>query len=295
MQPFGKAASFHGAASKFIDDHDLAVFHHVMRVALEQLVRPQSLVHMMQQPYIFDVIERAVSHHAFGAQQLLGMLDPSLGERHGAAFLIKVEIIIDQQRDNLVGHLILVRLGFGLTGNDQRRPCFIDQDRVNFVNNCKMVPALDHVFDTELQIITQIIKAEFIVGAVGHVCLIGKTAAFIRQIAGDTADGHPQPFIDAPHPCRIARCQIVIDGNDMHALAIQGIQKYRKGGNKGFALTGLHFRYLAAMKRNTAHQLDIIMSLAEGALRRLTHTRKGLRQQIVKRCTLGDLAAKINE
>ncbi|CAI8205253.1 MAG: Uncharacterised protein [SAR116 cluster bacterium] len=158
-----------------------------------------------------------------------------------------------------------------------------------------MVPALDHVLDTEFQIVAQIIKAEFVIGAIGDVSTIGLATFVICQIAGNASNAHPQALIDAPHPAGVARRQIVIDGNNMHTLAVQRVQKDSKRCDKGLALTSLHFRNLARMKCNATHQLDIVMPLAKGAFCGLAHPREGGWQEAVKRLALVDPGTQIGE
>ena len=57
----------------------------------------------------------------------------------------------------------------GWSGNDQRRARFINQDRVDFVDDRVIVPVLNTSSEVELHVVAQIIKAEFIVGAVGNI------------------------------------------------------------------------------------------------------------------------------
>ena len=62
VKTFRETAPLHRAAGKFIDDHHLAVLDHVMAITLEKLVRLQRLVHMVKQPDILNVVERALAH-----------------------------------------------------------------------------------------------------------------------------------------------------------------------------------------------------------------------------------------
>jgi len=56
VQSFRIAPALHHAAGELVDDNDLAVFHDVIAVALEQLVRAQSLVDVMNNRHVVDVI-----------------------------------------------------------------------------------------------------------------------------------------------------------------------------------------------------------------------------------------------
>ena len=58
MQPVGQTTTGHHTPGEFIDQHHLAVAHDVILVALEQLMRPQTLVHMVHDGGAFGVIHR---------------------------------------------------------------------------------------------------------------------------------------------------------------------------------------------------------------------------------------------
>ena len=282
MKPFREAPPLHCPAGEFIDDHHLAALDHVMGVALEQLVRPQRLVDMMQQADILDVVECALTHRPGVAEQLLGMFDTGLGQRHCPPLLVKLVILGDKMRDDPVGDGVMFRCRLGRAGDDQRRARLVDQDRVHLVDDREMVIALHHILNAELQIVAQIIEAEFIVGAIGDITAIGGAAVLIRHVAGDAAHRHAKPFIDPAHPGGVARGQIVIHRDDMHPLVRQRVQEHRQGRDKGLALAGLHFRDLALVKRDAAHQLHVVMALPQGTLRRLADTREGFGKKIVE-------------
>ena len=128
MQPLGEPPPLHCPAGEFINDHHLAILDHVMGVTLEQHMRPQRLVHMVQQPDILDIIKGALAHHTNAAKKLLGMHDAVLGQGHGAALFVEVVIVRHKIGNDLVGGVVLVRACFRLAGNDQRRTRLVDQD-----------------------------------------------------------------------------------------------------------------------------------------------------------------------
>ena len=181
------------------------------------------------------------------------MLDAGFAQRYSAALLVKIIILCHKARDDLVSNMILVRFSFCLARNDEGCPRLVNQDGIDLINNRKMVPALDHVLDTEFQIVAQIIKAEFVIRAIGDVSTISLATFVICQIAGNASNAHPQTLIDTPHPAGVARRQIVIDGNNMYSLAVQRVQKDSKRCDKGLALTSFHFRNLARMKCDATH------------------------------------------
>ena len=204
VEPFREAAPLHRASGEFIDNHDLAVLDHVVAVTLEQLVCPQGLVHMVQQPDILNVIKRAIAHRLRRAQKILGMFNAGLGERDRPPLLVEIVILRHEMWNNLIGNQILIGRRFGRAGDDQRRARLIDQDRVNLVDDGEMMLALHHVLNAEFQIVTKIVEAKLIVGTVGDVALIGRAAFFVAHIAGNAADRHAKAFINTTHPRSVA-------------------------------------------------------------------------------------------
>ena len=149
-----------------------------------------------------------------------------------------------------------------------------------------MVVALDHVLKPKLQIVTQIVKAKLIVGAIGHITAIGLPAGIIINPPDNAANTQPQKFIDLPHPARVARGEIVVDRHDVDALARQRVQEHGKGRHQRLALSRLHFCDLALVKRHSSHQLDIKMPLTKRSFCRLTHQSKGFGHKRIKALTL---------
>ena len=70
-------------------------------------------------------------------------------------------------------------IGFGRARNDQRSTRFINKDRINLIDNRKAEIALHHIFKTEFQIVTKVVKAELIIRAVSYITTIGGTALII--------------------------------------------------------------------------------------------------------------------
>src|SRR5262249_29179187 len=74
-----------------------------------------------------------------------------------------------QVRDHAIGLVILVSGFIAGAADDQRCARFINQDGIHFVHNAVIVPALYALSQVKLHVVAQVIEAEFVVGAVGHV------------------------------------------------------------------------------------------------------------------------------
>src|SRR6202044_2419985 len=98
--------------------------------------------------------------------------------------------------------------------------------------------------------------------------------------------------IDLPHPFGVAPGEIVVDGDDMDALAGQRIEIDRKGGNQRLAFAGLHLGNVAFVQHHAADQLNVEMALAERALGRLAHGGESRNQNVVEGLAVGKFFAE---
>ena len=89
-------------------------------------------------------------------------------------------------------------------------------------------------------------------------------------------------MIDAAHPFGVAAGEIIVDGDDMHALASEGVEIGGERRDKGLAFAGAHFGDRALMQNHPANELNIEMPLAEGAARRFPYRCESRHEQIVK-------------
>ena len=78
----------------------------------------------------------------------------------------------------LVGGLV------GGAGDDERGARFVDEDRVDFVDDGVVVAALHAILDVELHVVAQVVEAEFVVGAVGDVGGVGGAALVVARGRG---------------------------------------------------------------------------------------------------------------
>ena len=149
--------------------------------------------------------------------------------------------------------------------------------------------ALDHVLQPVLHVVAQIVETVFVVGAVGDVAGIGFLALGIVEPVHDDADGQPEEIIDLAHPGGVAAGEVVVDGDDVDALARERVEIDRERCDQRLAFAGLHLGDVALMQHHAADQLDVEMALAERALGRLAHGGEGRHQQVVERLALGEL------
>ena len=199
-----------------------------------------------------------------------------------------------ETRQQPVNRVVKFRAVIERPGYNQRCARFVDKDRVNFVDNREIMPALCHLREFILHIVAQIIKTEFIVRAIGDVGGIGFRPLAIIQTMHDHPDGEPKKPVNLAHPLRVAPRKIVVHRDNVHALARQRVQIGRQGCDKRLALARLHFRDRAFMQHHAANQLHIEMALPECSLGGFAHRCKGWHEQIIERAPRRELRTELH-
>ena len=166
---------------------------------------------------------------------------PLIGEGGGALLFVELEIALADDRHQLVDLEVEVGAVLGGAGNDQRRARLVDQDRVHFVDDGIGMAALHHLGARIFHVVAQVVEAEFVIGAVGDVGGVGGLALGIGQAMDDDAVAQAEEIVDLAHPGGVAAGQVVVDGDDVDALAGQGIEIDGERRHQGLAFTGAHF------------------------------------------------------
>ena len=97
----------------------------------------------------------------------------------------------------------------------------------------------------------------------------------------------PHEAVHLAHPLAVALGKVVVHGDDVHALAGDGVQIGREDGDERFALAGLHLRDAALVQHDAADELHAEGLHAQHAPGRLAHGGEGLRQHVVKALAIG--------
>ncbi len=293
MQAFRIAPARHHAAGEFVDDDDFVVADDIVLVALEEFVRAHRLIDVMDDRHIDRIVERSVFVDQAGSgEQFFYVLIAVFRQIDGALLFIDVVIFREQMRNELVDRVVEIGLVVGGARDDKRRARLIDQNGIDFVDNAESMAALDHLAQLIFHIVAQIVEAELIVRAVSDVGGIGGAALGIFFAVHDGADGQPEKSIDAPHPFGVAAGEIIVDGDDMDALARERVEIGGERRDKRLAFAGSHLGDGAFMQHHAADELNIEMTLAQHAPRGFAHRRKGGDENIVERLALGERGAE---
>ena len=73
----------------------------------------------------------------------------------------------------------------------------------------------------------------------------------------DDADGEAEELVDLAHPLGVALGQVVVDGDDVDAVAGERVEVAGERGDEGFAFAGLHFGDLALVENHAADELHV--------------------------------------
>jgi len=86
-----------------------------------------------------------------------------------------------------------------------------------------VVVAEDELVGRERHVVAEVVKTELGVGDVGDVGEVGGAALGGRGVVLDGGDFEPKPPVDRPHPLGVAAGEVVVHGDEVHALAGKGV------------------------------------------------------------------------
>ena len=212
-----------------------------------------------------------------------------LAQRAQLVFGLDAVHLLGEAGEGVVG---LGRL-FGGAGDDQRRPRLVDQDVVDLVDDREVVAALDAVLERVGHVVAQVVEAELRVGAVDDVAGVLALPRRVVVALLDRGDADPERVVDRLHPFGVAAGEVVVDGDEVDAVAGQRVEEDGEGRGQRLALARLHLGDRALVQDHAADQLHVVVALADRAPRRLAGQRKGLGQQVVERLAVGGPLAQV--
>ena len=310
VQTIRVAAPVQDASGELVDDLYLAILDHVVDIAVEQAVGAQRLGEVVNKLEVVVGEQRVVDDPAV-AQQLLDGGHALIGERDPFALFVHLVVALELVALRFVGILagrrVLGHFGepihqsvdlrelrgvvFGGSGDDQRRTRLVDQDGVDFVDDAEVMAALHLLPFIPVHVVAQVVEAEFVVGAVGHVAAVGRAPARAVHVRQDRAHRDAEQIEHLAHPGGLQLHQVVVDGDDVHAAAGERVEVGGGDAAQGLALAGLHFQDRAAVQDGAAHQLAVVNPFAQPAPRRFAHQGERFRREFVQSFAVCEAAA----
>ncbi|OQC05700.1 MAG: hypothetical protein BWX80_01929 [Candidatus Hydrogenedentes bacterium ADurb.Bin101] len=141
--------------------------------------------------------------------------------------------------------------------------------------------------DGQGPIVAQVVKAVFVIGAVGNVRPVPRLAFIHVHVMLNDAYVQPQKTVNGTHPFGVTPGQVIVYRYHVHAVPRQAVQVAGQDGHQGFSLTCHHLRDTAPMQHNAAEHLHVERAQANDPLGGFPCHGKGLRQQRIEIGTLG--------
>ena len=143
--------------------------------------------------------------------------------------VVALAVLAAAQPGGDLGELgVPARALLGRAADDQRGPRLVDQDRVHLVDDRVVVAALHAVLELPGHVVAQVVEAELVVGAVGDVGGVLLAAGGRVHVGEDHAHLEAEEAVHPAHPLRVALGQVVVDRDDVHALAGQRVEVGRE-------------------------------------------------------------------
>ena len=277
MQAVRPAAARHEASGEFVDDDDLAVLDDVLDVGAVQRMRAHCLRDGVQHVDIRRVVQLDA------AEELLCVQDAILCHRCGVLLLVDLVVLVgDQLRDDARRDVVLVGRLFRGAADDERGSGFVDQDRVDLVDDRVDRIALDHRLKVELHVVAEVVEPELVVRSVRDVAGVRFLPLAVAVLVLDDADREPEEAVDTAHPLGVATGEVVIDGDDVDPAAGERVEVDSESRDERLAFAGLHLGDLAAVQDDAAHQLNVEVPHVQHALAGLAADGKRFWQELVE-------------
>ena len=278
LQPVRPVAVGHDAAGELVDHADAAVAHQVVDIAPQQDARVQGAVDRRQQRIVLGIVQVGDAEGPFHAGE------PRLGQLDAPAVLVRVEVDAPSERR----HLRREAAGrgdarLGASGEDQRRARLVDQQRVGLVDQRHVERPVDDGVRIARPQVAEVVETRFLGGDIRHVGPIRPAAIRRRHALLDGSDRQAQHPVDRSHPVGVTPGEVVVERQDVHAVAAQRVQGGRHHGNQRLALAGLHLDDAAAREGQRGHDLHVERPQAEGAAGHFAREREELRLELVER------------
>ena len=219
-----------------------------------------------------------------------------VGRGDRALLLVDVVVVLARQAAGHPGELVVQPGRFARGArDDEGRAGLVDQDGVDLVDDGEGVPPLDHMVQAPGHVVTQVVETELGVGAVGDVAVVSVLLVLpFRHVRGDPAHGEPQEAVDLAHPLGVAGGQVVVDGDQVDAPGFEGVEVDGERRDQGLALAGLHLGYPAQVQGSTAHELHVVVTLADGALGPFADDGERLAQHVVEVLAVGQALPELD-
>ena len=103
----------------------------------------------------------------------------------------------------------------------------------------------------------------------------------------EQANLEAKEVIELAHPLGVSPCEVIVNRNDVHAIAGNAVEIACERGDKRLALARLHLGNGAAMQRNAANNLHVKVAHSEHSIGCLASAGESLGEEVIKRLAVG--------
>ncbi len=236
MQTGRPAPILRDAALELIDGLDGAVFHQIIDVAPQQLVRVQRILNGGEQREVLCLEQVAATKRRFHGS------DAGVGQRDIPAVFVEREVAASAKMPCDAVHLICQHVLPGVAACDhQWNTRLVDQDRIGLVDHRRGERQMHLLARVEREPIAKKIEPDLVGCGVGDVAGVGLAAFFDPHALLDASYGKPKELIDTAHPLRVAAGQIIVHGHYVNAFAFPRVPGDRGHRRQRLAFASLHF------------------------------------------------------
>ena len=145
-------------------------------------------------------------------------------------------------------------------GDDQRRTGIVNQDGVHLIHHGKMVLALNQVLCLAGHVVSEVVKAKLVVGAVHDIAGIGFfPSRGIGLVLIDAVYAEAVKLKQGGIPLGISLGEVVVDCHQVYTTSGECIEEGRERGYQRFTFTSTHFRDFSFVKDHAADQLHVVV------------------------------------
>ncbi len=292
VEPVAPAAPGHEAAGELVHDDDLGLpllprLDDVLGVLLVEVVGLQGLLEVVGPLHLAGRVERLHADHP------LRLLDALLGEDRLVVLLVHLEVgPLLEAADHAVGDAVLLRALLRGSRDDERGARLVDEDVVHLVHDGVVEVGEALLLLAGTHVVAQVVEAELRVRPVGHVHAVGGELVGDGHVGVDGADLHPESREDRPDPVPVAPREVVVGGDDVHALAVEGVEVGGGDGDEGLALARGRLRDAAPVEDDPAQHLHVEGAHPDRAACGLADGGEGLGEERVEFLPAGPAGAE---
>jgi len=235
-------------------------------------------------PRVGDVVE---------LQELLGLPPPGLGEGEALLLLVHLEVLPRLEQLGEPGEVaVLAGRVRGGPGDDERRPCLVDQDVVDLVHDRVVEGPLHHLGAADDHVVAEVVEPELGVRPVEDVAGVGCPPLIGGRRLLEEAHREAQELVHRPHPRPVAAGEVVVHRHDVDPPH-EGVEVGGHGRDEGLPFPRLHLRDPPLVEDDRPHHLNVERAEPDRAGGRLAHRGERLGEEIIGGLPRGEAGAEL--